>query len=329
MKPRNRHLRTVLWSLTLAALTLWSVRLHAGSPPDAGVELKQAAAVTHHLVLLSDVAEITSLDPSLKKALENLAVDASPGLCREARLDAEKVRQRITDDFPRLHIQVSGASSVQVIRSCRTVTESELEEAGKKYIFSHMPWKEETVEVTDVRVPELVFPDLPVSVEFSESTGEDFLGNISLMALIKHNGETLRAVRWTGRISVFENVVVAARTLDRDQLITADDVTLRQTDLSQLHTEPLRSLDGLAGKRVIRRIPEGNLVRHEDLDRPLLVQRGDRVFLKAQTAMIEVTATGVALDDGSLGDAVRVRNLSSKREIVGLVAGPHWVKVVF
>jgi flagella basal body P-ring formation protein FlgA len=65
------------------------------------------------------------------------------------------------------------------------------------------------------------------------------------------------------------------------------------------------------------------------LDRPPLVRRGDIVLVTAEGRGLRVTAQGEAKQDGKSGDVIRVRNLTSNRDVVGQVDGERSVRVQF
>jgi flagella basal body P-ring formation protein FlgA len=62
---------------------------------------------------------------------------------------------------------------------------------------------------------------------------------------------------------------------------------------------------------------------------PPMVQKGDRVIIKAENKLIKITALGKVLEDGRAGDQVKVMNISSGKEIWATVIGPGKVSVTF
>ena len=75
----------------------------------------------------------------------------------------------------------------------------------------------------------------------------------------------------------------------------------------------------IIGSRVLRPIPAGGVIPPGALAKPLLVERGQSVTLVSRGDWISVRAVGVAIEDGSAGDHVRVRNLSSGHTVGGVV----------
>jgi flagella basal body P-ring formation protein FlgA len=59
-----------------------------------------------------------------------------------------------------------------------------------------------------------------------------------------------------------------------------------------------------------------------DLGPPHMVRRGHPVELIYARPGLRITALGVAQEDGTLGDLVRVINAESRRQLQGVVSGP-------
>jgi flagella basal body P-ring formation protein FlgA len=53
------------------------------------------------------------------------------------------------------------------------------------------------------------------------------------------------------------------------------------------------------------------------------------VLVRAGTDLISVTTNGKVMEDGRLGEEVRVLNMSSGKEIFATVKGPGQVEVIF
>ena len=114
-------------------------------------------------------------------------------------------------------------------------------------------------------------------------------------------------------------VLTLIQALPRDAIITEGDVdvvTLRRrpTGLPTL-SDPTQAI-GLAAKRALS---EGTELRPTMLKQPVIIKRGDQTVITAGSGGLSVRMTGKALEDGVLGEQIRVQNLSSKRTIQGEV----------
>jgi flagella basal body P-ring formation protein FlgA len=83
------------------------------------------------------------------------------------------------------------------------------------------------------------------------------------------------------------------------------------------------------GKKAVRSIQAGQSITSQMVEDPPAVKKGSRVLVRARTDLISVTTQGKVMEDGRLGDEVRVLNLSSGKEIFATVKSPGQVEVIF
>jgi flagellar basal body P-ring formation protein FlgA len=129
------------------------------------------------------------------------------------------------------------------------------------------------------------------------------------------------------KITVQDIVLVASRPLPRGHLLTQQDFAVVKQDIKDLPAGYLREVTAVVGKQLKQPIMPGAVLTGSSLEQNALVKRGDTVTIVAQSSGIEVRAAGQALSNAGLGQAVEVRNLSSKRSIRATVTGPGMVQV--
>lgn len=123
------------------------------------------------------------------------------------------------------------------------------------------------------------------------------------------------------------NILTAARPLPRGSILTPDDISTSQRDAATLPYGFFTDPDLLAGLQLKRAIRPGEVFSPTMVTPPPLIERGQTVWIAAETEGIKVTVKGEALADAAAGERVRVRNLSSKRTIEAEVTGPAMVRV--
>lgn len=80
--------------------------------------------------------------------------------------------------------------------------------------------------------------------------------------------------------------------------------------------------DQVVGRQARRPINAGIAISLSSLRTPVLVERGGLIALTATLPGIALSTTAKALEQGSLGDTVRVMNISSNRVVQAVVTGP-------
>ncbi len=125
-------------------------------------------------------------------------------------------------------------------------------------------------------------------------------------------------------------MVVADRSLSRGSRLTEDDLRIEARDARRVRGEFFQDPEQLVGMEMSRSLREGTAVTGQHVQAALLVDRGDRVQLRAgNDGSIRITSRGRALERGREGDRIRVENLDSEREVQGRVVGHGEVRVSY
>lgn len=161
--------------------------------------------------------------------------------------------------------------------------------------------------------------------------------NASLAKGSRLSGRTLVNVHCDGsnswsvfiqaNIRHFITVITAAQALPRGTILQQEDIRLSQREMSGSNTAYLSTPEQAIGKKLKRNVRQGMILSPRLLETPKVIRRGDRVSIVANSGGIEVRMTGEALEDGATGEIIRVRNLSSKKEISARVTDAGTVEV--
>jgi len=130
------------------------------------------------------------------------------------------------------------------------------------------------------------------------------------------------------KVSIFEYVVVAARSLSKGMLVQDSDVQLIEKDLAALRSGYYQDPSEVIGKQVTRTITMGAAVTTRMIKPEKQIKRGQLISLIAVSHGLKVQMTGEAMADGAAGDLIRVRNLSTKKIVEGVVQSASTVQIV-
>lgn len=119
-----------------------------------------------------------------------------------------------------------------------------------------------------------------------------------------------------------KQVVVASGNLVVGQAVKAGMIKLERLDQDKISRTHLFDLAALDGYEMTRTIKAGEAIRSTDLRPALLVKKGEQVvFSIGRTAQFEVSIKLEALQDGRMGEHIRMRNNESGRTLSGVVTG--------
>ncbi|MBX2811631.1 MAG: flagellar basal body P-ring formation chaperone FlgA [Myxococcales bacterium] len=122
-------------------------------------------------------------------------------------------------------------------------------------------------------------------------------------------------------------VVVPAKTIYRGKTLRKDDLRLKKVEIGDDIERYSTTLDELVGKIAVGTLLPERIVPSRLVADPPLVFRGRPVVAKVRAGKMMVTMTGQALEDGAVGDLVKVLNTRSKQILQGVVQNKGVVEV--
>jgi len=156
--------------------------------------------------------------------------------------------------------------------------------------------------------------DGEVTAFFVEQPDGQVIGNISLTVFANRNLTVSASLLST---SAFAANVVAKTDMKRGTEISLSDLDIQVEQKEEYHLLASQ----FVGKAVRRTIRSGAVIKGRDVMEPIQVNRNSRVKMVYRVGRLEITATGRALDQGSMGDIISVMNLDSRKRVDGRVTG--------
>ena len=152
-------------------------------------------------------------------------------------------------------------------------------------------------------------------------------GRFSVFVTAPANSDAAQHQRVGGRVVYQETIVVPSRGMAIGDVFAQSDVTTIKLPRERVASDAIADAAQLIGKAARRVLRAREIVRAGDVAQPLVVHKGDLVSIELDTAAMQLSAQGKALDDGAMGAAIRVSNTQSNRIIDATVAGPNQVVV--
>ncbi len=141
------------------------------------------------------------------------------------------------------------------------------------------------------------------------------------------NREKLSSPVFSGKVRLFVTVPVARRDMKAGQIVTRDDIAVNRIAQDGRRRIDPANVDDLIGKEIKRTVRAGQTITANDVQTQVMVAKGKVVTLNFSKGNIMLSAKGKALENGGLGDSVRVMNLQSKSVVQGTVTGPETVLI--
>lgn len=328
------------------------------APALSELRLRNRIDVVAESVTLGDVLNFADADPRLQAALENKPVfsETSPSGAFDVSHD-QIVKRLIELGVNRARVTVSGARTCRVTHheAGKPVTEqprpttkepgqslqlaadgeqtATLEGALRNWIAQDTHEFggrcEVEFELAGQEFLALSSPEYEFSIRPAASS--DKLGLREFNVSIRQNGRTQRTLRIATRVQLVKSVLVAVRPLSVGAFIRRDDVRSEERLFSRETDIGLDRAELAIGQQVRAFIEAGAMVTSKNLQSVELVKRSAPVTVIGDSGAVQLRMTGIARDNGRLGDKVRVRvgeSRANQREVVGVVTGPGNIRIV-
>ena len=126
---------------------------------------------------------------------------------------------------------------------------------------------------------------------------------------------------------VTKTVVVAKRLLQRGSILQPDMLEEVQASPGNADTQLLSTLKDAQFAELTRDIAAGQPLRVSDIRRAVMVKQGQTVMLSiGNKSDFQITIRMEAMQDGRLGEQVKLKNPESGRQVSGVVTGLNTAK---
>ncbi len=314
-----------------AAALLLCAHVSAAVAPDEArpkLALPAAAVVKGERISVGEIARIESYETAYSELVDRLkAVDLglAPAPMVRITIPGIKILETIEQaGIPRDSLAYSIPQAVSVERAGREITPDEVINAVKNSLVleqgldlqvREVSWSNSYVipiGATEIKIERLGLPTsgrmpIRVSVDVDEDLATRFLA--------------------TARVDDWRAVPVVNRTMERGEMIANADISLVRMNMSDQPADLASDDQTVVGKRTKQRINAGAPLRLSQIDVPPTVAKGSRVTMLFENGGLRVTAVGLALEDGQIGQDLNLKNESSGKTVRGRIIGESMVKV--
>ena len=233
--------------------------------------------------------------------------------------------------------RVEGPTQILVKRSAGPLTEADFLNAARDALLVRCPYRAEDLKVSLAQPVDLDsalnYPPDRVRLEAVVRPPINLPGQVHVDVAILVDGEHQETVSLPLVVQVYQFVAVTLRRIEADEPLNEENVRLEQRSID-VGNSFVTAKDLRAGQRSRVTMNSGQTVLHAHVeplttDNPILVKAREVIKLTARVGSLRVTAKGEAQQDGRAGEKIRVRNVDSRKEIVGRVVERGLVEVEY
>ena len=148
------------------------------------------------------------------------------------------------------------------------------------------------------------------------------LGEVSWEVTILNGSSSQKGVV-TATARAWEVQTLVAKPLAYHQLIQSADVVERRTLVDRLPDEQLLTVEQVVGQEAARDLKVGTILSARMIDPVPLVKPGQTVTITLTQGAVQVKTVGRALESGSFGQTVKVKNDATRDVYEVIMTGPQ------
>jgi flagella basal body P-ring formation protein FlgA len=283
-----------------------------GAVEPISVHIRESVTVSADIATLADVAELSG-DADTIAVLSVLPIVQLPDLATK-HLDGLVITMAIGRNLGS-RFQVFGTGTVR--RQAETISVDTLSAAAQSAITIG----EDDVELSVIRHSgAVIIPAGGAAYRFVTDVLDRHLsGDIPVRIRILRGEVELARALVTVRVVRYRTVVVAARSLQRGELLGLGDFHLQRLVMTTQLATSLTDINVVAGQEIRTDLEMGTPILESMLIQPPAVRAGQTVNLVVSTAHFQIMGSAVALGNGRIGELINVRRQTDGRTVRGRV----------
>lgn len=283
------------------------------------IHLQEAVKVKGLSLLLNDLAEIPE-DPGLGQ----VCLGKTPALGQTVVYDRETITARLQE----LGVDVSqiiweGEMAVSVETESMAVSPDQLAAVAKDFLETSLPWPVEDMscELTGATAAPLLFPAPRHAASITPRLASNLLnrGRAVVEIIATVDGQQVQRCTLVFQIRVFSTVFITTRFIPRHTVLQQQDLQSKRLEITNFSETPLASWDAIVGKQMRSSQPAHHILSDRDLEPETVIRRGSMVSVVWEYGNLKISITARSLENGGMGDVIRLLNLSSNKIIQGKV----------
>lgn len=308
----------VFWQPANAIDDLW-----ADEEPKSADTLALPITLRPKAVVKDDVIRLGDIFSGLDQAKDSRVVSDAPAAGKDVILTADWL-QKLALKHAIAWTPADSGVSITVKRAAAEISKDEILPALTKALRAQGMPEQSDIIVFGSGFPMMIPAEAAYTVSFEDV---EYSGKIFRAKIVINLENSKQTTEISGKIQPYSILPTVRTNMAAGQIITESDIILKKTPQEGWRRRQATPLADLIGKEVKRGLHAGQTVDESDVRTHVMVAKGKVVTLSFTKGGIMLSAQGKALENGGLGDTVRVMNTQSKTVVQGTVTGPESVVI--
>lgn len=275
--------------------------------------LKEKVSLSKTAVLMEDIADITvQEDEATENLLKKLHISKAPRVGQKVRIGRARIKYLVERKFPQQSFPIDwlGAEIIHVTTLGQVYSYKNMQQTAKSLLQTFLAKRFSKFEIAENEAVRNVM--LPK-------------GKIKVAPRLDKKLINRRMVVWTDiyidkkhyqsvpiwfEVRVWSKVPVLTKDKPVHSVLHKDDFAYQERDISRINSLPVKP-KVLMGKRLNQALNKGSIILNRHIEAIPAVVKGKDVKVHASSGSVALQITGIAMEDGDLGNWVKVKNPSS------------------
>ncbi|MDR1396333.1 MAG: flagellar basal body P-ring formation chaperone FlgA [Desulfarculales bacterium] len=289
----------------------------------ANVEVDQPLITLWHL---ADHSKPMDDDLSARLSATPIGIAPEPG--QSFTLDGSELRRLIAQADLDGQVSVLLPASVRVKRAIMEISQQRLKQIYEETLRADAEQRQVDILIGEVKTgPAVILPSGTFTYEAKRLGGK--WGEVVVLLDLFIDGKLQAQARLSGKVEVYGQALVAARSLPSGHVLTYDDLQLAQVSLEENQGAAVSDPGLLVGQRLRSPLSAGNVIDPRRVQRQVLVRPGDVVTMICANPSIKLSTKGKAEQNGYYNSLIKLTNINSRQQVYGRVIDAGTVIIEF
>ena len=222
----------------------------------------------------------------------------------------------------------TGSDSTEVLTESQQFSTSELLASLRSFIRRAVEAPPEDVEVQLSGLEKkITLPAGDVRAEFRPPLSGKYEGTLLITAELSVGGRFVKAVPIRVKVEITHSAVVTTKMIERGDKFTKENVVLARKSTTSIMRGSISRLEDVLGRSAAVPVPAGVVLRLTEIFDPPLIKQGQIIQAVVRKGNLEISVEAKAMENGKIGDRIRVENTLSRKVLRGKVLNEKTVLV--
>jgi flagella basal body P-ring formation protein FlgA len=187
----------------------------------------------------------------------------------------------------------------------------------QEFLTENYPW--EKIEISNVKIIGAVPDKAPDAITVEKGP----VGK-AVFSFVFDNSQKVTV---KAEIRAYDTIVKSKRPFKKGYVLSSEDLYLSEMDINKMPKSSVKDPETIIGKSLSRSITANITLTEDMVEKSQSVDKGKQVALLINAHGFNITAAGETKEKGYVGQPVKAVNLSSKKEVRGVLINERTVEV--